>query len=259
MPGWNSPAAVRRVAQAANPGFTRRQWALGGSWFFIGASIFGLVWIALSGGQGRVFGLESAGVDHTVWGLTYAGWLGTALLWTQIVAVITATVMTLLPVRRFRRLGHAVLIGWASWWTLGTLYLASISPVGFGLQGLLMTCLLGCTIARAWMSRDAGHAPASSGADPAKSFPAPPSSHADASDAGASRSSATAVPGWRDRLNRASETTTNAVRDSAHAVWHRGLPAARKATVSVWQRLRQGFSDETRAATRATVDPRIRA
>lgn len=257
MPRWNPPAAVRRVAQAANPGFTRRQWALGGAWFFIGASIFGLVWIALSGGQGRIFGLESGGVDHTVWGLTYAGWLGTALLWMQIVAVITATVMTLLPVRRFRRLGHAALIGWASWWMLGTMYLASISPIGFGLQGLLMTCLLGCTIARAWMSRDSGRSPAATGrrVDAAETPAATPSCEPINDVCTASQVTA---PNWRDRLNRASETATNAIRNSAHTFWHRGLPAAQKVTVGAWQRLRHGFGG-VGASTRTAIDPRIRA
>lgn len=251
---WTPPATVRHLAQAANPGFTRRQWALGGAWFFIGASMFGLSWIALSGGQGRIFGLESAGVDHAVWGLTYTGWAGTALLWMQIVAISSATVMTLLPVRRVQRLGHAVLIGWAAWWTLGTMYLASISPVGFGLQALLMTFLLSCTVARAWMSRgrfDSAPAPAAcfDGAGMTASCETRHDTHASSPDAALN---------WRERLHRAGKAATNAIRNTAHSAWHRGLPAVRQTTVSVWRRLRHGFGSVGDTVAGGVTDPRIR-
>lgn len=126
--------------------------AVGGAWLFSIGSLFPLLWLASAhspDGVARVFGTNSGGVDHGVWGLTYSGVIGGMLLWTQILAVIAANVFTLVPNNRLRRIGHGFMIGWAAWWMFGAMYLASIEPVFWTVQSIFQTTLLGCVVYRA--------------------------------------------------------------------------------------------------------------
>jgi hypothetical protein len=139
--------------------------ALGGAWFFAIFSLVPLLWLGLGagdGGTGRVFGTEVGGQAHSIWGLTYSGWTGTALLWMEVLVVTSAALVTALPhgwtSDRLRRAGHAMLIGWASLWTIGVSHLASLDPGFFAVQATFLAALLGCTIYRAWLNwRPGGH------------------------------------------------------------------------------------------------------
>jgi hypothetical protein len=139
--------------------------ALGGAWFFAIFSLVPLLWLGLGagdGGTGRVFGTEVGGQAHSIWGLTYSGWPGAALLWMEVLAISSAAFVTALPhgwaSDRLRRAGHAMLIGWASLWTIGVSHLASLDPGFFAVQATFLAALLGCTIYRAWLNwRPGGH------------------------------------------------------------------------------------------------------
>lgn len=146
-------------------------YATAGAWFFAIGSMIPLLWLAVEGhGPGessKVFATTVDGVSHSVWGLTYAGMPGTALLWMELLAVAAATIVTALPVSlplispqsalRLRRIGHGWLTGWASLWMLGTMHLASIDPGFWTLQATFITALFGCTVYRAirdWTPRN---------------------------------------------------------------------------------------------------------
>jgi hypothetical protein len=125
---------------------------IGGAWLFALGSLIPLLWLAESygnGGVARVFGHNSNGVDHGVWGLTYSGIAGGLLLWLQIIAVIAANIFTLLRSNRLRRIGHGAIIAWAAWWMMGAMYLATIDPLFWTVQSVFQTVLLGCVAYRA--------------------------------------------------------------------------------------------------------------
>jgi hypothetical protein len=123
---------------------------LGGAWLFSMGSLLPLLWLAgENGGVSRVFGAQADGVQHSVWGLTYSGVLGSILLWIQILGLLGANVASVLPQTRWRRIGHAYLVGWAGLWALGALYLATVSPVFWLLQSVFQFAFLGCVRYRA--------------------------------------------------------------------------------------------------------------
>src|SRR5262245_37081357 len=104
--------------------------ALGGAWLFAVGTLIPLLWLAVQSdvGVSRVFGTSVNGQDHGVWGLTYSGISGGLLLWVEILAVMAANALSVLPNDRLRRIGHGFFIFWSGWWALGTMYLATIDP-----------------------------------------------------------------------------------------------------------------------------------
>lgn len=106
------------------------RFAIGGAWFFIIISLLHLSWamIALVPGFDRVSlyqAMDGSG-SHGAVGLTYTGVGGLLLIWLQIAAVAAATIATFLSRDKYRRIGHAVLIGWASLWLMNFVALAGI-------------------------------------------------------------------------------------------------------------------------------------
>ena len=100
---------------------TLRPFAIGGAWFFIVVSLAHLAWAiaAKSGSPGGLVTLYQTSVGDEVyraWGLAYHGWSGLLLVLFQAAAVTTAAVLTVLPFRRGRRIGHTVLVLWAGLW-----------------------------------------------------------------------------------------------------------------------------------------------
>src|SRR5947207_11368475 len=103
--------------------------AMGGAWSFLAGSAIALLWlIVTTGGSGHGFVLGSAANSqiHAAPLLSYNGLVGTAWIWTQLLAVIAAAGLTHMPWPRQRAIGHAMLVGWAGLWTLGALRLAAI-------------------------------------------------------------------------------------------------------------------------------------
>jgi len=239
--------AVRKTIDAANPGWTKRQWALAGAWFFIGASLMPLVWAAVvePADSVRILGTSVDGRQHAVWGLAYEGATGRALLWFELLAVGAAALATLLPIRRFRRLGHLTLIGWAGLWTIGAWGLATVSPGEWGPGALLLSALLGCTIFRAVDSKRRRRVVTFRKTPEAPMEPAPPfaadnaDSHFEADRPCAPGDPAGGRVAWRDRLER------DLARVRAQAAPHvrEARAAAEKAWTSAkrhWPRWRDG-------------------
>jgi len=274
---------VVKAAATLNPGWTLRQWALGGAWFFALASLFPLLWVASEGSAGRVFGVtDSAGVDRGILLLNYSGFLGATLLWAEIIALIGAIVFTVLPIRRARKIGHGYLIAWSAWWTLGTAYLAAYSPVAFGIQSLLLAALFACTVYRATdalrcrpigdTSEPAIDEPASHGVAIGEAIGAPAPRVERIEVVQASPAACVAVPAaplvagghdmdlnavtidvdpsWRSRLARLGHDAAIAAKDIATRIRTRCIPAGRRTASHLWRRLRDGYRSVTSEAPR---------
>lgn len=130
-----------------------RKLTTGGAWLFIGGSAFALLWLIFSGGgwSGQVFGTTVHGQSYTAPLLAYGGVIGVVWIWTQLLTVIAATGLTFMPWARPRRIGHALLIGWAGLWMLGVMRLAAVDLTSFWtLQTAFMAGLMGCTAFRAY-------------------------------------------------------------------------------------------------------------
>jgi hypothetical protein len=130
-----------------------RKLSTGGAWLFIGGSVFALLWLIFSGGgwSGRVLGASIHGQDYSAPLLAYSGFFGVVWIWTQLLTVLTATGLSVMPWAKPRRIGHALLIGWSGLWTLGSLRLAAVDPVSFWpIQSIIMAAFTGCSIHRAW-------------------------------------------------------------------------------------------------------------
>lgn len=143
-----------------NRSTTVQKYAIGGAWFFIVASVLHLAWvigvkIPDPGGVTKLYHTVVDGVSYDAWGLTYDGTPGLLQALLQLVVVGAATFATVLPsrwrpLRKMRRVGHVVLIGWAGWWALNLLWLTSVDmQLDSVLQSGLLSALLGCTIWRA--------------------------------------------------------------------------------------------------------------
>jgi hypothetical protein len=90
--------------------------------------------------------------------LSYSGVPGFLLLWSQVLLVSAAILLTAFPryvPQRWSRVGHALLIGWNALWMLGAWRLALVEPY-FLLQATFMTVLGCCTVYRAWRNRRQG-------------------------------------------------------------------------------------------------------
>jgi hypothetical protein len=195
---------LNRLTSVARPWLNNApRYALVGAWFFAIVSAIPLIWLMIEGhggdGSSRVFGATVNGVVHTVWGLTYAGFFGSLLLWLEFFALIAATLMAALPANfkftgpeltgRMRHIGLGYLTGWAGLWMLGTMYLAAVDPGFWIVQALFIAALFACTVYRAlheWSSAspttpsDAGESQAAPAIDAIGN--SSPSSHTDMAD-----------------------------------------------------------------------------
>jgi hypothetical protein len=274
---------VVKAAATLNPGWTLRQWALGGAWFFALASLFPLFWVASEGSAGRVFGAtDAAGVDHGILLLNYSGFLGATLLWAEIIALIAAIVFTVLPLRRAKKVGHGYLIAWSAWWTLGTAYLAAYSPLAFGIQSLLLAALFACTVYRATDALrrrpiDEATEPAIDEvpsqsvaigepifgpsqrverievvpASPAVSVAVPATPLvAGGHDVDLNAATIDVDPSWKNRITGLGRDAAIAVKDIATRIRTRGMPATRRTASRLWRRLRDGYRSVTSEAPR---------
>lgn len=130
-------------------------WAAGAAWFFIVVSLLQLAWVVQTkwphpAGTTRLYHTVVGEVSYDALGLTYTGWPGLLLAILQSAAIGFAAAATLLPVQRWRRVGHLVLVAWATLWCFDLARLMMIDhqldSVG---QTLVMSALLTATIARA--------------------------------------------------------------------------------------------------------------
>jgi hypothetical protein len=156
------------------------RYAVGAAWFFAVFSLVNLAWVigAKWGDTAGMTTLYQTTVEtisgpetHRAWGLAYPGATGLMLAVLQAGAVLAALIMSTRPRGRVRKLGHGVLIAWASLWTLDLVHLASLDGrVDSLLQASFMTLLAACTIFRA--VRPVGER-ATPGEDVAELFEAP--------------------------------------------------------------------------------------
>lgn len=127
--------------------------ATGGAWLFAIGSLLPLLWLISDGGaEGAVFRTSVGDHSRTIPLLSYSGGIGMLLIWTEILAVAGAFILTAAPrvPVKLARIGHGVLIAWSLLWTLGTWRLAAFAPGFWTLQAVFLSALCGCTIWRAW-------------------------------------------------------------------------------------------------------------
>jgi hypothetical protein len=135
------------------------RFTIGAAWFFILVSLAHLAWVIgvkWSNPAGLVTLYQTSVGDevYRAWGLAYAGMLGLLLALAQATAVIAATVLSVLPWRRGRRIGHIALVIWSGWWAGNLFALAAVDhQIDSVLQASLLTLLFGCTIYRARSAR----------------------------------------------------------------------------------------------------------
>jgi hypothetical protein len=156
-------------AALRHSGPTMSRVAVGGAWLFIVVSLLHLLWVYSvklpdPSGLTTLYQITVDAVTYRCPLLTFDGWPGLILAMIEGVAVIAAAVMSVLPVRRLRRIGHVTLLTWVGIWTTGLIYLALLEPgdvQGLGQAGA-MTVFAGCSVwrwqasARYWARR---HAP----------------------------------------------------------------------------------------------------
>ena len=206
--------------------------AVTGAWFFLAISLGLLAWVIAV----KVPSPRTHLVLYDAWGLSYDGFTGLLLAAAQLGVVAVATVATL-PRRRSRarRLGHAVLVGWAALWTLGLLGVASDDgSLGSAASAGFMGVLCACTVYRAVRPR---RAVATASAPPA------PDDQPHAPPAGAAR--AAWIESTSERARRAwAHAKRGAVAARPHAV------RAARAVGSAAHRAGQRLSAAARAAAR---------
>ena len=126
-----------------------------GAWFFVLFSLANLAWVvgikwADPAGTTSLYEATTGVETHQAILLSYTGMTGLILSFFQIATVSTAAVLSTLPARRLRRIGHSGLITWSALWMLNLLHLASIDPGMVSIaQAGMMTALFGCTVFRA--------------------------------------------------------------------------------------------------------------
>lgn len=150
-----APPAESTVARPAGSASGIKRFAIGGAWFFAIVSLIqlGSVIVTLGASPGEAVHLYDYGGDGPLgWGLSYTGVTGLIIAIIQTVVIAAALIVSSLPatsMEGYRRLGHALLIGWAAWWTGSVIDIAAVTggavPI---LQAGLLGVLTGCTCYR---------------------------------------------------------------------------------------------------------------
>ncbi|MCH8824869.1 MAG: hypothetical protein IH984_15340 [Planctomycetes bacterium] len=157
---------LNRLVQRIKP---YHKYAIGGAWVFVAYSLISLVGAASMswGGAAGTVSLYQTTANDDIFrsiGLSYTGFLGTVWASIQALVIGAAAALTIIPWRvtnKQRRIGHAVLVGWAAICTLSLLRLAGI---GFNIETIaqtaMTTLMLGCTSYRAacnWKTKGTGY------------------------------------------------------------------------------------------------------
>ncbi len=131
-----SPPPIPRVIRVSVKAV---RWViLGGAWSFavLSMAFLGFFLVSTDWGDPRSVStfLSSASSDdgvitHSVWGLTYRGYGGGVLAATEALALLAALWLSTRPADLPRRIGLAVLLGWAAMWLVGGFW---VSPAGDG-------------------------------------------------------------------------------------------------------------------------------
>ena len=144
--------AARRIKTLTRTG---TRFSHGAAWFFIATSIASLLWvigsrIADPSGTTALYSTTFGDETWNALGLTYPGPVG--LLWAlaQLAVVGWATWQSVRGGIFKKTLAHGVLIGWAAFWAVNLLWLASMNPgiETFG-QAAALIALGGATFIRA--------------------------------------------------------------------------------------------------------------
>ncbi len=134
------------------------KYAIGAAWVFVAYSLISLVSAASMswGGNAGTVSLYETTANDDIFrsvGLSYSGFLGTVWASIQALVIAAAAALTIIPwkvTNKQRRIGHAVLVGWAAICTLSLLRLAGI---GFNIETIaqtaMTTLMFGCTSYRA--------------------------------------------------------------------------------------------------------------
>jgi len=147
-----SPSKTGRIKAVARTG---TRFSHGAAWFFIATSIASLLWvlgsqIADPAGTTALYSTTFGDETWNALGLTYPGPVG--LLWAlaQLIVVGWATWQSVRGGIFKKTLGHGVLIGWAAFWAVNLLWLASMNPgVETFTQAAALIGLSACTFVRA--------------------------------------------------------------------------------------------------------------
>jgi hypothetical protein len=137
-----------------------RTFAIAGAWFFLVVSLGHVLWAtghkwSEPSGTYKLYHAVVGDHSYDAFGLTYTGIPGLLAVTAQLLVVGAAAAATVLPWPRrprYRRLGHAVLCGWAALWAIDLVWLASVDhQLDTTAQAILVCVLAGCTGARALM------------------------------------------------------------------------------------------------------------
>ena len=136
-----------------------------GAWVFALSTLATLVFIAWARwpGTDSTSHIMSVTVDGEVYaglGFHYEGIPGTVLIVAEAVYLAAGIIMSVLPRKRLRRVGHVALVAWAGLWLGNAVNIARLGDgfiwvVWIGLLGLLFLC----TLLRAALGWTAGGSP----------------------------------------------------------------------------------------------------
>lgn len=165
---------LNRLVQRIKP---YHKYAIGGAWVFVAYSLISLVGAAsMSWGNTEapvsLYETTANGDIFRAVGLSYSGFFGTVWATLQALVIAAAAALTIIPwhvTNKQRRIGHAVLCGWAAFCALSLLRLAGI---GFSIETIaqtaMTTLMFGCTSYRAacgWSEKTKGTGYFNSAAD----------------------------------------------------------------------------------------------
>jgi hypothetical protein len=135
-----------------------RKFAVAGAWLFIVVSLGHVLWAtgykwSDPSGTYKLYHAVVGDRSYDAVGLTYSGIGGLTTATVQLLVISAAVAATVLPWPRrprYRRIGHAVLVGWAVLWALNFIWLASVDhQIDTTAQAILLCVLVGCTGYRA--------------------------------------------------------------------------------------------------------------
>lgn len=129
----------------------------GGAWLFALGTLATLVVLAtlhwpIATTQTRIASTTTDGHTYDAFGLTYIGVGGAVLLWTQVILLLSAIIVSTRSATWPRRAAHVMLVSWAALWLANGLWLPLMdegNEVTALAVGGVLGALLVCTVYRA--------------------------------------------------------------------------------------------------------------
>ncbi len=124
------------------------------------ATLVSIAWARWPGSDStsHIMGVTVDGELYAGLGFRYEGIPGTVLILAEAMYLLAGIVMSVLPRKRLRRIGHVMLVAWAGLWLGNAVNIARLGGgfifvVWIGLLGLLFLCTL-LRAARGWTAVD---------------------------------------------------------------------------------------------------------